>query len=122
MRPKWTRLSQAQQIIKCSGVDPNVAYRACSWGLFQIMGYYFAELGYVSVTDYVNAMQMSEAHQLDAFVRFVTNMNGGAMLRYLKAKDWLHFALQYNGQAAVTMNSYPQKLKDAYAALVKTSP
>jgi peptidoglycan hydrolase-like protein with peptidoglycan-binding domain len=116
---EWTRLSQAQQIIKGSGVDPAVAFRACSWGLFQIMGHWFAELGYASVTDYVNAMQMSESHQLDAFVRFVMNMNSGAMLRYLKAKDWLHFALQYNGQAAVTMNNYPQKLKDAYDALVK---
>ncbi|WP_233875146.1 N-acetylmuramidase domain-containing protein [Paraburkholderia adhaesiva] len=119
---EWTRLSQAQQIIKGCGVDPNVACRACSWGLFQIMGYYFTELGYTSVSDYVNAMQMSESHQLDAFVRFVTNMNGGAMLRYLKAKDWLHFALQYNGQAAVTMNNYPQKLKDAYTALTRTGP
>ncbi|MGF6603707.1 hypothetical protein P3T23_008461 [Paraburkholderia sp. GAS448] len=119
---EWTRLSQAQQIIKGCGVDPAVAYRACSWGLFQIMGYYFAELGYASVTDYVNAMQMSESHQLDAFVRFVTNMNSGAMLRYLKAQDWLHFALQYNGQAAVTMNNYPQKLQDAYTALIKAGP
>ncbi|MBB5409391.1 hypothetical protein HDG34_003332 [Paraburkholderia sp. HC6.4b] len=119
---EWTRLSQAQQIIKGGGVDPGVAYRACSWGLFQIMGYWFAELGYANVTDYVNAMQMSESHQLDAFVRFVTNMNSGAMLRYLKAKDWLHFALQYNGQAAVTMNNYPQKLQDAYAALMRVDP
>ena len=119
---EWTRLSQAQQIIRGSGVDPAVAYRACSWGLFQIMGYYFTELGYASVTDYVDAMQASESHHLDAFVRFVTNMNSGAMLRYLKAKDWLHFALQYNGQAAVTMNNYPQKLQDAYTALIKAGP
>jgi hypothetical protein len=115
---EWTRLTQAQQIIKTAGVDASLALRACSWGLFQIMGYWFATLGYASVTEYVNAMQTSETHQLDAFVRFVTNMNSGAMLRYLKAKDWLHFALQYNGQAAVSMNNYPQKLKDAYAALV----
>ncbi|WP_308444902.1 N-acetylmuramidase family protein [Paraburkholderia adhaesiva] len=119
---EWTRLTQAQQILRSSGVDATLAFRACSWGLFQIMGYHFKDLGYASVTDYVNAMQASKTNQLDAFVRFVTNLNGGAMLRYLKAKDWLHFALQYNGQAAVTMNNYPKKLKDTYATLIKTSP
>lgn len=104
---EWSRLASALQIL-----PPEVAYGACSWGQFQIMGEHAATLGYASIDEFVTAMRTSEAAQLDAFCRFLEAEP--ALLKALKARKWAAFAAGYNGPA-YRENAYDARLAAAYA-------
>jgi hypothetical protein len=93
-------------------LDRDSALESCSWGAFQIMGYYWKALGYASVQDFVNAMYRSAGDQLDAFVRFIkANPN---LARALRNKDWPGFAAGYNGPG-YRANHYDEKMAAAFA-------
>lgn len=100
---------------KAVAIDRDCALQSASWGLFQIMGFHWKALGYLSVQQFVNAQYKSEGSQLDTFVRFI-KINPG-MLAALKAKDWAKFAKLYNGPA-YAKNKYDTKLAEAYASFV----
>jgi peptidoglycan hydrolase-like protein with peptidoglycan-binding domain len=114
---EWTRLQAAQAICTAAGVSPDLALRCASWGLFQIMGYYYIQCGYQNVEDFTNAMMVSETNQLEAFVTYVQDMNGGHMAAALLAHNWVSFATQYNGSNEHVQNDYDDKLANAYNAL-----
>lgn len=103
---EWSRLRTALTI-----VPPLVAYSACSWGQYQIMGFHWQLLGYVSIDAFVTAMHRSEGDHLDAFVRFIEA--DPALHKALKARKWADFARIYNGPAYKT-NAYDIKLARAY--------
>jgi hypothetical protein len=73
-------------------------YEACSWGLFQMMGFHYREAGFVDVYGMKAAFDKSEAEQLKAILRW---MDGSGLLRSLRAKDWGAFTLHYNGAGQV---------------------
>lgn len=104
---EWVRFDSLRGI-----TNQAVAVGACSWGLFQIMGYHWQALGYASAEDFQMAMFNNEGHQLDAFVRYV--QNDPALLKALRARKWADFAHRYNGPAYAE-NSYDAKLAAAYA-------
>jgi hypothetical protein len=58
------------------------------------MGSNFAEAGFASVEDMVNAMVQSEDNQLTAMARFVCS---AGLSKPLGAHDWAAFARGYNG-------------------------
>lgn len=93
-------------------VDAGCALASASWGLFQIMGYHWELLGFDCIQDFADAMRMTEAAHLDAFVRFV--QADPALLRALRAKQWGAFARIYNGPAYKD-NLYDVKLARAFA-------
>lgn len=93
------------------GIDQVCAIESASWGLFQIMGYHWQALGYASAEEFMNAMQRSEADQLDAFVRFVKV--DPVLHKALKSRKWAEFAKLYNGPA-YKENSYDAKLAAAF--------
>lgn len=93
-------------------IDQSSALASASWGLFQIMGFHWERLGFANVDDFAAAMRLSEAAQLDAFVRFVETDT--ALLRALRAKQWATFARLYNGPA-YKENLYDVKLARAFA-------
>ena len=104
---EWIRLTEAQKIHATSALE------SCSWGMFQIMGYHWKRLGYTSITDFVSQMEMSEGHQLDAFVRFV---NADPVLKIaLQKQEWAAFAKGYNGPG-YRNNKYDTRLATAYTA------
>lgn len=90
--------------------DRTSALESCSWGLGQVMGYHWKELGYASLQSFINAMYKDEASQLDAMCRFIKINN---LVNALKNKDWKAFAKGYNG-SAYAKNSYDVKLANAY--------
>jgi peptidoglycan hydrolase-like protein with peptidoglycan-binding domain len=114
---EWARLKQAQTVCIENGVNPDLALRCASWGLFQIMGYYYIQAGYKSIQDFTSAMQVNETNQLEAFVSYVQDMNDGAMVAALRSHSWTSFANQYNGSAQHTTNNYDGKLASAYKQL-----
>lgn len=114
---EWNRLQQAQAVLEVAGVNPDLALRCASWGLFQIMGYYYVQCGFPNVEAFTNAMCVNETNQLEAFVNYIKDMNGGAELAALKAHNWTSFANQYNGSNQHAQNNYDGKLAAAYQAL-----
>jgi len=100
-----TRLAAAK------GVDFISAIESASWGLFQIMGYHWQELGYGSAQEFVTAMQTSEAEQLEAFVRLIKA--DAELHKALKSRKWADFAKRYNGPA-YKENLYDVKLARAF--------
>ncbi len=109
---EYGRLNQAITL------NPECAILSASWGMFQIMGFNFAECGYANVDAYVADMKSSETAQLDAFIHFVQNYRNGALLTALQNKNWSTFALDYNGSGNVA--AYSSKMASNYTTFSST--
>lgn len=96
---EYKRMDKAAQFSK------EAAQTSASWGLFQIMGYHFAALGYPNSDDFVTRMKKSEDEQLDAFVKFV-KINP-KIWTAVREKNPLQFAVNYNGPA---QQGYDQRI------------
>lgn len=81
-------------------LDPEAAFRACSWGAFQVLGENAVALGYPSAFDFALALVSSETAHLESFVRFV-EINGLVdELRQVRAgvpDSAIPFVSKYNG-------------------------
>lgn len=90
--------------------DENAALESTSWGLGQVMGANWRDLGYKSVKDFVSKQNTIEG-QVEAMLRFI-KVNG--LIKYINAKNWKAFASRYNGPA-YKKNKYDTKMADAYS-------
>ena len=106
---EYNRLQKAMEI-NTSKMFEDAANAAASWGCFQIMGFNATSLGYTSIDEFVQKMQISEREHLNAFGRF---LNVNKLINYLKNKDWATFGSKYNG-AGYKANKYDEKLAKAY--------
>ena len=79
--------------------------------MFQIGGFNWKKCGAESVEDFVSRMSRSERDQLELFAAFIRNNNG--MLEAIRNKNWLRFALIYNGPKAKS-RGYHTRLAKAY--------
>lgn len=95
-------------------IDHEAALCSASWGLFQIMGFHWRNLGYSSAKSFAAEMSRDEAAQLDAFVRFMRA--NPATHQALRDRRWADFARLYNGPAYAA-NQYDLRLADAYREL-----
>lgn len=102
---EWTRLEAA------AALDRPAALRACSWGLFQILGDNHRLCGFDQVEDFVDHMQDGEGAQLDIFVAFILRRRLDDELR---EQRWADFARLYNGPGYAA-NQYDAKLAREYA-------
>jgi hypothetical protein len=124
--PKWTKefygktsAQERDRLRRAEAIHQAAARESASWGLFQIMGYHWKNLGiYDSVDDFTARMERHERDQLEAFCQFVsrTQSQGKTLLDLLKSKDWAAFAYGYNGPA-YRKNLYDDKLREAYRAI-----
>jgi hypothetical protein len=71
------------------------AWKAASWGRFQVLGLHYASLGWGSIEEFVASMYESEWEHLVAFREFVKMKN---LVGHLRNCDWYDFALVYNGK------------------------
>ncbi|MEI6140292.1 MAG: DUF5675 family protein [Mariniphaga sp.] len=98
-------------------IDRDSAYKATSWGKFQILGENFEAAGFKgkTISDFVEAHKKSEQEHLKAFISFISNTvyKGKSLFSYLQAKDWASFARAYNGPGYAT-NKYDVNLEQAY--------
>lgn len=104
-------LAEYPRLARAKMLEHDAAIESASWGLFQIMGFHWSVLGYESALDYEQAMRVSEANQLDAFVRFIEA--DPALHKALKGRKWAAFARIYNGPG-YARNLYDVKLARAY--------
>ncbi|MAZ28348.1 MAG: hydrolase [Cytophagaceae bacterium] len=88
----------------------DAAYASASYGSFQIMGFNYEPLGYLSIDAFVAEMYEHERNHLKAFGKFLEVNN---LIPSLRAKDWHRFAKGYNGPAYES-NNYHTKMERAY--------
>jgi hypothetical protein len=73
-RTLYGRAGAPQHDVRLAGaarLDWAAAHRACSWGLFQILGTNHAAVGHPLIEGFVAAMHAGAGPHLDAFVGFV---------------------------------------------------
>lgn len=92
-------------------IDETSAIESCSWGMFQIMGYHWARLGYVDAQDFKLHMQESEGEQLQAFCKFI--LTDKKLHKAVMDCNWPVVAEIYNGPA-YKENHYDVKLARAF--------
>jgi N-acetylmuramidase/Putative peptidoglycan binding domain len=103
--------SEYQRFNMAHLLNPVAAIEACSWGMFQIMGFHWQLLGFDSPKAMMQAMGESEARHLQALTHFI--LADSVLHKALKGKKWAEFAKRYNGPA-YTENNYDMKLSRAY--------
>lgn len=103
-------IAQYARLAEAVACDQNAALQSASWGLGQVMGMHFSDLGFASVADMITAMCASEDSQLAASVTFIVNNN---LARFLQAQDWTSYALHYNGRD-YAKNRYDTRLSAAH--------
>jgi hypothetical protein len=117
--PSWNRAlygatgaAQHNRYEDARALNADAANKACSWGMFQILGANHKACGFDTSQEFVDAMWTGGASaHLDAFVAFIkANKLDGA----LRAKNWAAFAKGYNGPA-YAQNAYDKKMAAAYA-------
>lgn len=115
--PKWgmkpygaSGTYQHQRLTAASQYHRESALESASWGLGQVMGFNWKDLGYPSLQAFINAQYRDEASQLDTMCRFIKH-NG--LIDELKNQNWSAFAYRYNGEG-YKANSYDTKLANAF--------
>ncbi len=94
--------------------DEKAALMSASWGLGQVMGEHYDDLGYMTVQSFVQDSRTITG-QVRMIVKFLKKNN---LLRHLQAKNWQALAKGYNG-AGYKTNKYDTKLAAAYAKWAK---
>lgn len=104
----WEKLTEAAMHA------PAWAIESCSWGKFQIMGFWWQKLGYASAIDFAWAMRESEANHYDALVRYIQFNNLAPAFRALSPDPATceKFGAGYNG-AGFRKFDYHRKLAKA---------
>lgn len=106
---------QYGKLAQACALDPEAAFKACSWGAFQVLGENAEPLGYASAFDMALELTKSEAAHLDSFVRFVRTNGLVDELRACRAGNpdsCIPFVERYNGPA-FRRNNYHVKLAEA---------
>lgn len=104
--------AQYRKLIRAYQLAPEAALKSASWGKFQIMGRWHEQAGHDSVETFVKAISTSEKSHLAAFVNFIKANR--KLTKAVVDKDWLGFALVYNGPR---QDGYDQRMKKAYERL-----
>jgi hypothetical protein len=103
--------NEYNRLAKAAILDRDCARKSASWGLPQIMGYHYSNIGFDSVNDMVASFEVSERNQLLGFCNFILGKADSRLLPALRSKDWLGFAKAYNGPS---QSGYDVKLALAY--------
>ena len=97
--PKWGQRPYPKDsypsFTAAADINREIACRACSWGLGQLLGTNHKAAGYPSAAAMASAFAGGEDEQAAAMARFI--VANPAMHRALLAHDWAGFASRYNG-------------------------
>lgn len=99
------------RLIKAMAINEAAALMSASWGLTQILGEYFKDVGFNSVEEMVQAFMDSEAEHLEATVLLLKKWK---VDDDLKAHRWATVAKTWNGPG-YAKNKYDTKLAQSFA-------
>jgi len=103
---EYMRLYRALQL------NADAAIQACSWGMFQIMGFNWKACGERSLLGFLMGMHNDEGAHLDLFCAYVISEG---LQKPLRNHSWAEFAREYNGRSYAA-NHYDTKLAAAWRA------
>jgi len=106
---RWSMLARARAI------DARAADESTSWGMGQVMGAYWAWLGFGSVQALVAEARSGAQGQLRLMARYIEKAGLAAALA---RRDWPAFARGYNGPG-FARNAYDVKLASAHARFAR---
>ncbi|EIY9331746.1 TPA: N-acetylmuramidase family protein [Escherichia coli] len=104
-----TRSEQYQKLLRAYVLDKQAALKSASWGKFQILVSNYQAAGYSSPEEFIISISESEKNHLAAFINFIKS--NPVLLRAIRDKDWLNFALCYNGQS---QRGYDDRIRANY--------
>lgn len=99
LKPEWI----------CAHNEDELNLLSSSWGMAQIMGYWYNLLNYEDVKDMIDAWQDSEEIQIRDFCLFCVRYNNGRFLKALQEMNYQSIAMQYNGKG-FAQNNYDKDL------------
>ncbi len=106
---------QYPKLARACALDPDAAFKACSWGAFQVLGENAEPIGYKSAFEMALKHVESEGAHLDAFIAFVIGNSLVDELKACRAGDpasCIPFVRRYNGRD-FAKNDYHTKLANA---------
>lgn len=103
-------MHQYERLIRACSLNRDAAIMACSWGAFQVLAFFYEEMGYASPVELANLQMKWIDEQFDLFVAYI-NMNG-AVKQALRNKNWGDFSYYYNGSGHSL--KYPATMKEFY--------
>jgi len=109
-------VAQHDRLARAAVLDRDAALKACSWGLYQILGTNHAAAGYPDLQRFVNAMYRSADDHLRALVMFIRN--DAHLVDAIRSLSWSAFARWYNGPNFAA-SGYDRRMARAYAELGK---
>jgi hypothetical protein len=89
------------------------AWQSTSWGMFQVMGFNHAVVGWGNINDFITDMFRSEERHLQAFIGYCQANN---LIRHIQTHNWAAFAAGYNGPNYAA-NNYDVNMANAYARI-----
>lgn len=96
-----TYAGQYDKLLDACALDPDAAFKACSWGAFQVLGENAEAMGYATAFDMALALTTGEPAHLDCFLRFVQMKGLEDELRACRPGDaasCIPFVRGYNGE------------------------
>ena len=102
------------KLLKACEYDPRGAFQAVSMGAFQVMGFYYTEMGFKEPWEMLFACTHSEKAQYDLLVKYIkmNNLQGAFLKLSSRPDDCRPFARGYNGKSYQKFN-YHGKLASA---------
>lgn len=95
---------------KAAKYDAVAAYESCSYGVGQVMGSHWKDLGFKSIQSFVERARDGFEGQCELMALFIIKNNIGDALN---KRDWSRYARVYNG-SKYKKNRYDEKLQQAY--------
>jgi len=99
-------------VLKAAQFDKDAAFQACSYGIGQVMGSHWKNLGYTSLDDFLRKVRSGFEGQLEVMVNFIIK---AGLVDELRNRDFSGFARGYNGPN-YRKYSYDTAMASAYAA------
>ncbi len=96
---------------RCKAIDEGIAIRSASWGVGQVMGDNYDDLGFATPQAFLSDMMSGVEGQLDVMFKFITHNH---LDDEIARQDWAGFAKGYNG-SNYRVNNYDKQLAKAYA-------
>lgn len=100
-----------QMLARAKSIDFDAAIESVSWGLGQVMGANWRELGFSNAGELESTARSGVAGQIELMIRFIRK-NG--LLRALNDQDWRSFARRYNGPNYAA-NNYHTNMARAFS-------
>ncbi len=104
---------QHNRLSKAMSLNEDAALQSCSYGMFQIMGFHYADLGYRTPREMVDAFAESEVAQFEGFISLLKKKK---LLSALRTRDYELIGYRYNGPG-YRKNNYHVHLARIYREL-----